>query len=72
MLDSVLDRAEELGLELKPRIIMIDFEAAAIKIFKKKFPFATIKGCFFHFTKAIFELNFDYLYKCFNFITNFD
>ena len=49
------DRADELGLELNPKIIMIDFELAAIKAFKRTFPSAEIKGCFFHFSKAIYQ-----------------
>ena len=49
------DEAESLNFTLAPTLIMVDFEQAAIKCFKRAFPGARIKGCFFHFTKAIYK-----------------
>jgi len=45
--------AEEYKIELKPKKFFVDFEAAAINDFKLAWPSAEIKGCFFHFAKAI-------------------
>lgn len=33
---------------------MLDFEEASIKAFKRTFP-AIIKGCYFHFSKAVYQ-----------------
>jgi hypothetical protein len=40
---------------LAPRVIMSDFELAAINAFHDSFPLAEMKGCFFHFSQAIFR-----------------
>jgi hypothetical protein len=40
---------------LAPRVIMSDFELASINAFHESFPLAEQKGCFFHFSQAIFR-----------------
>ena len=42
-----------MNIHLNPRVIMVDFEKAAINAFRIHFPNAEIKGCWFHFTQAI-------------------
>ena len=36
-----------------PIELQIDFEQSMIQTLKKMYPYATVKGCFFHFAKAI-------------------
>ena len=45
----------QIGLELRPTIIMIDFEMSAINAFKFHFPSARILCCFFHFGQSLFR-----------------
>lgn len=40
---------------LQPKSVMSDFESAAINAIKKVIPDAEIKGCFFHFCKALYR-----------------
>lgn len=40
---------------LRPQIIIADFEIGAINIFKVFFPFAEIKGCLFHLSQNIIK-----------------
>lgn len=40
---------------LSPEHIMMDFEMAAIKSFKKTFPSANIHGCYFHLCQNIMK-----------------
>jgi hypothetical protein len=40
---------------LAPKTIMSDFELASINAFRETFPQAEQKGCFFHFSQAIFR-----------------
>ena len=42
-------------LHKSPKRIMLDFEASAIQAFGRAFPDATIKGCYFHFTQALWR-----------------
>lgn len=39
----------------QPTTVMSDFEMAAISAFKKEFPETEVKGCFFHFCKALYR-----------------
>ena len=55
LINCIKDEADTLNLTLDPKIIMLDFEQGAIKAFRRAFPSAKIKGCFFHFTSAIFK-----------------
>jgi hypothetical protein len=41
--------------EWKPHTFQSDFEAAAMGAFKKVFKLTSIKGCYFHFTQAIWK-----------------
>lgn len=38
-----------------PEHIMMDFEMAAIKSFRKTFPTANIHGCYFHFCQNVMK-----------------
>jgi len=40
---------------LKPSMLMVDFENAFISTFKEEFPTAVIRGCFFHFTQCVWR-----------------
>ena len=66
-INSFQDEADNLDLKLNPKLIMVDFEKAAIKAFRRAFPSVRIKGCLFHFTNAIFkkvvDLGFKVIYK---------
>ena len=41
--------------QLKPEIVVTDYEKAAINGFEKVFQDVTIQGCFFHFSQCIFR-----------------
>ena len=51
----VFERLFELNDQLNPDSIMLDFELAAINAISSVFPNASIKGCYFHFSKAIYK-----------------
>jgi hypothetical protein len=40
---------------MRPDLVMADFEVAAQKALKHHFPGVRIKGCWFHFRKAIMK-----------------
>ena len=46
---------EETPYPLQPVTVVSDFELAAISAFKESFPDATMTGCFFHLTQAIWR-----------------
>jgi len=58
---------EKLNQPLSPSTVQVDFEMAAIRSVQEAFPDAEIKGCFFHFTQAVWrkvqELGLSVLYK---------
>ncbi len=62
-----LEQLKQENVCLEPREILVDFELASINAFKKSFPSAAIKGCFFHFAQAnwrkIQELGLASVYK---------
>jgi hypothetical protein len=45
----------DLNENLNPDSVMLDFELAAINAISSVFPNAVIKGCYFHFRKAIYR-----------------
>lgn len=45
----------DIGLQLQPATVMVDFETATINAAKTVFPGATLRGCFFHFTQCIWR-----------------
>lgn len=47
--------AKQNGLKFQPDEIQIDYERACIKAFQTVFPKTRIKGCFFHYTQAIWK-----------------
>ena len=55
MLTQLKLTASEHNLELKPSEIHCDFEKGAIKAFMLHFPGVKIRGCHFHFSRAIFK-----------------
>lgn len=46
---------EKTHRSLLPATVQIDFEQAAIRAVHEEFPDANVKGCFFHFTQAIWR-----------------
>ena len=44
-----------IGLELAPRVIQTDFEVAAIQAAQEVYPDANIRGCFFHYSQAVWR-----------------
>lgn len=51
----LLTALHELQPALNPKLVITDFEKAAMKAFLKVFPLAQLHGCFFHFGQAIFR-----------------
>ena len=43
------------GLIIDPKVIITDFELAAIKAFQFIYPKAQVKGCLFHFGQTLFK-----------------
>lgn len=52
---TILTKLKETEPLLNPRIIMVDFEKAAMEAAKQIFPETSIKGCYFHFCQCIFR-----------------
>ncbi|XP_046552148.1 uncharacterized protein LOC124261815 [Haliotis rubra] len=50
--DSVL---AIVGVELSPSVVQTDYEAAAIGATERVFPDAEVRGCYFHFTQAVWR-----------------
>lgn len=48
-------KAHQYNIELSPEIIQIDFEKAVINAVSQIFPNSSIRGCYFHFTQAIWR-----------------
>ena len=55
MLDGLLAAAEGMGIELRPKFIMVDFELAIINALQVTFPTVTICGCLFHLSQSIYR-----------------
>ena len=55
MILNLKEAAMSDGLILNPKVIAVDFEAAAIAAFRLHFPNAKISGCHFHFSTAIYK-----------------
>lgn len=47
--------AYEFECELIPKFILTDFEIGAINAFKREFPGAVMKGCYFHLGESIYR-----------------
>ena len=52
LLETLIKEARKIGLTLKPIKVMIDFEIASKKAFKKGI---LVKGCIFHFGQSLFR-----------------
>ena len=46
---------EKHGLTIEPRLIMSDFETGLIPAVRQEFPDSQHKGCYFHYSQAIFR-----------------
>ena len=55
MILNLKEAAISAGLILNPKVIAVDFEAAAIAAFRLHFPNAKITGCHFHFSSEIYK-----------------
>ena len=51
----LLEKVQSFNNSLHPRSIMVDFEKAMINSIKIVFPYAEVKGCFFHFSQNIYK-----------------
>ncbi len=55
LLETLIKEARKIGLTLKPIQVVIHFEIAAKKVFKKAFIGILLKGCLFHFGQSLFR-----------------
>jgi hypothetical protein len=55
MLNEIKLGALKLGLELRPEIVMLDFEHAAMNAFSFHFPRIQIKCCYFHLGQSFYR-----------------
>ena len=55
VVSSLMNRAEELHLELNQAQIISDFEAASVGAFRRQFQQTLFTGCWFHFKPAIWK-----------------
>lgn len=53
VLDVIKKLAKKFGYEIHPDFIISDFELGEINALKNAFPWASIIGCWFHYTQAI-------------------
>lgn len=53
MLQVIVDKCTEFGLQWLPNLVLLDFETAAHKAFSEIFPGIEIRCCRFHFGQAI-------------------
>lgn len=51
----IKDAAQSRGMIFLPERFQLGFEVAAIKAIEECFPTATVKGCSFHFTRAVWR-----------------
>ena len=51
--DTLRRKMAQTNLVLNPNKLMLDFESGLLPALRTQFPNATIKGCYFHHTKAI-------------------
>ena len=54
-LECLKQITSSLNIELKPSAVMTDFEKALRNALSKSFPKAKLSGCYFHFTKCLWE-----------------
>ena len=55
MLERLLSAAEEMGIELDPTFMIVDFELASINALQQTFPRARVSGCLFHLRQSIYR-----------------
>ena len=56
---------KEIVPELRPQSVMTDFEAALQKAFLNIFPFADVKGCYFHYSQVFIQIFTSIIYTLF-------
>ncbi|KAG8180604.1 hypothetical protein JTE90_018222 [Oedothorax gibbosus] len=52
---KLFNAIKSLNPQLNPQTILLDFERAAMNAFLASFPTASVRGCFFHFSQAIWR-----------------
>ena len=55
MFSKIRDRMAEIDLIFSPSTIITDFEASIIPAIQHNIPTASHRGCYFHFTQAIWQ-----------------
>ncbi|XP_071040757.1 uncharacterized protein [Parasteatoda tepidariorum] len=55
LFDLLKGKALALGISLNPNSVLIDFERSCISALKDTFPYAAVKGCFFHYGQCIWR-----------------
>ena len=55
VISELKDAALNLKLVLQPKVIMTDFELAAINAFSYHFPNCQLRGCYFHFAQCLWK-----------------
>ncbi|KAL4149879.1 hypothetical protein QTP88_003730 [Uroleucon formosanum] len=55
MIDLLTAKANSIGKRLMPKMFQLDFEITMFNTIKNKYPDAQIRGCFFHYTRAIYR-----------------
>ncbi|CAG9314717.1 unnamed protein product [Blepharisma stoltei] len=57
LLSLIKKEAERIGLAFSTKAFQIDFEMAVINAIAILFPYAQIRGCFFHFSQCLWHKN---------------
>ncbi|CAG0896418.1 unnamed protein product [Darwinula stevensoni] len=55
LFQALLEICTKAGLSFSPKLFLLDFERAVITTLQLIFPSAMVKGCYFHFTQAIYR-----------------
>lgn len=55
MIDLLIAKANSLEKCLLPTTFQLDFEITMFNTIKNKYPGAQIRGCFFHYTHAVYR-----------------
>ncbi|KAL4136171.1 hypothetical protein QTP88_007735 [Uroleucon formosanum] len=55
MIDLLIAKVNSIGKRLMPTIFQLAFEITMFNTIKNKYPDAQIRGCFFHYTQAIYR-----------------
>ncbi|CAG0902224.1 unnamed protein product [Darwinula stevensoni] len=55
LFQALLEICTKAGLSFSPKLFLLDFERGVITTLQLIFPSAMVKGCYFHFTQAIYR-----------------